>query len=244
VERSGTSSRRVPPGRRIYAVGDVHGRSDLLDHLHQLILEDAEAGAPSERVVVYLGDYVDRGPNSFDVLEMLIEEPLPGFRCVHLKGNHEDMMLRFVEGPADLNWLINGGDATLASYGLSLLGIATQPDDLEAIRRQFGALLPSWHRRFLEGLALWHEEGDYLFVHAGIRPGVPLAEQRPSDLVWIRDAFLSAASDLGHRVVHGHTISREPEVTANRIGIDTGAFFSDRLTCLVLEGSDVRFLST
>lgn len=238
------STCRVPAGRRIYAVGDVHGRSDLLDQLHRLILEDAEAGAPKERVVVYLGDYVDRGPNSFDVLQMLIEEPLPGFRCVHLKGNHEDMMLRFVEGPADLNWLINGGDATLASYGLSLLGIATQPDDLEAIRRQFGALLPSWHRRFLEGLGLWHKEGDYLFVHAGIRPGVPLAEQRPSDLVWIRDAFLSSASHLGHRVVHGHTICREPEVTANRIGIDTGAFFSDRLTCLVLEGSDVRFLST
>lgn len=229
---------------RIYAVGDVHGRDDLLIRLHGLILADARTRPELAHTVVYLGDYVDRGPGSFEVIEFLIHEPLPGFTSIHLKGNHEDMMLRFLEGPATLNWLLNGGVATLASYGVTAGGPIVYLADLDVVRRELAAAIPPTHRRFLLGLKLMHLAGDYAFVHAGIRPGVDLAAQSPADLMWIRDKFLGTRKDLGKVVVHGHTISEEPEVRANRIGIDTGAFATDRLTCLVLEGNERRFLHT
>ncbi len=240
---------RAPDDCRVYAVGDIHGRADLLAARHDHILDDAAAAAAGRKVLVYLGDYVDRGPWSFEVVDMLIEAPLEGFEIVHLKGNHEDFLLRFLEeGPeedseADL-WFINGGDFTLQSYEVPLLTLPFGLAGLETVRSAFRAALPQSHREFFEGLKMIHVEGDYLFVHAGIRPGVPLDEQDEEDLLWIREGFLDSDDDFGHMVVHGHTPEVDPDVHPNRIGIDTGAVFNDRLTCLVVEGESTRFLRT
>ena len=245
-DRAGTAP-RVPDDCRVYAVGDIHGRVDLLAALHDHILDDAAGAAAGRKVLVYLGDYVDRGPWSFEVVDMLIEAPLEGFEIVHLKGNHEDFLLRFVEEEnleeADL-WFINGGDATLHSYKVPLLTLPFGLAELETARRAFLAALPPSHMTFFQGLEMFHVEGDYLFVHAGIRPGVPLDEQDEKDLLWIREGFLDSDADFGHMVVHGHTPGVETDVRPNRIGIDTGAIFTDRLTCLVAEGDSTRFLHT
>ncbi len=243
--RAGDIAARTPNGTRVYAIGDIHGRADLLRRLHRNILDDAEDAGAARKVVVYIGDYVDRGPDSFGVVDMLIEEPLDGFERHHLKGNHEDFLLRFVEAGADGEvWMMNGARATLESYGVEWSDMAYGVDGLEAARRKFVDFMPESHLRFFHGLELWHSEGDYLFVHAGVRPGVPLAEQRPFDLMWIREAFLDSDADHGCVVVHGHTIEPAPEVRPNRIGIDTGAFRSGRLTALVVEGAERRFLAT
>jgi serine/threonine protein phosphatase 1 len=243
---SETPPPRAPAGRRVYAVGDIHGRADLLERLHARISDDATAAAADgvQAVVVYLGDYVDRGAQSRDVIDILSGDPLPGFERIFLKGNHEDMMLRFLAGPADPLWLFNGGTQTLASYDAMGSSLETGHWDLEGMRRRLAAALPASHLEFLRSLRLAHEEGDYLFVHAGVRPGRPLAEQNGEDLMWIRGPFLGASAPFGRFVVHGHTITSQPEVRTNRIGIDTGAFFSDVLTCLVLEGDRRRFLQT
>lgn len=236
---------RVPDGHRVYAIGDIHGRCDLLLQLHRKIVADVRARpGPTRRTLVYLGDYIDRGASSFDVLDVLIHAPLEGFERVHLRGNHEDLMLRFLSGRHDAIWLHNGGDATLASYGLLASWMVAQPSEMLALRDRLHAAMPSSHLAFLQALRLWHVSGDYYLVHAGVRPGVPLDRQRPADLVWIREPFLLSDDDFGKRVVHGHTITSEPDVRANRIGIDTGAFCTGRLTCLVLEGTNVGFLST
>ena len=252
-DRAGTPP-RVPDDCRVYAVGDIHGRADLLAALHDHIVDDAAAATAGRKVLVYLGDYVDRGPWSFDVVDMLVEAPLEGFEIVHLKGNHEDFLLRFLEedpgktpeenlDEADL-WFINGGDATLHSYKVPLLTLPFGLAGLETARRAFAAALPPSHMTFFRGLEMFHVEGDYLFVHAGIRPGVPLDEQDEEDLLWIREGFLDSDADFGHMVVHGHTPEVETDVRPNRIGIDTGAVFTDRLTCLVAEGDSTRFLHT
>jgi serine/threonine protein phosphatase 1 len=243
-ETATTAPMRVPQGRRVYAVGDIHGRDDLLDRLLRLIRVDAASAGGLECVAVFLGDYVDRGPMSFEVIDRLINTPLPGFRHVFLKGNHEAMMLGFLTGVVDDLWIDNGGGETLRSYGIDDLSLFIDVRGLETARRALDAAMPPSHRRFLDGLGLSHVEGDYAFVHAGIRPGLALAEQRERDLLWIRGPFLSACGSFGLRIVHGHTIAPEPEVHSNRIGIDTGAFYSGRLTCVVLEGDEVRFLST
>lgn len=235
---------RVPDGRRVYVVGDIHGRADLLTELHAVIREDAADNDLLARVVVYLGDYVDRGLHSFEVLETLIHEPLDGFRRVHLMGNHEDMMLKFLDDPRDGHWMMNGGDATLWSYGIRIDSMMMMSGDLRQLADRLDAAVPAEHRRFLEGLDVSHAEGDYFFVHAGVRPGVRLDAQKPADMMWIRHAFIEAEEGFEKRIVHGHTIAPEPEVTEHRIGIDTGAFSSGRLTCLVLEGDGHRFLQT
>lgn len=235
---------RCPDGTRIYAIGDIHGRDDLLIRLHDRIIDDARTRPISNPIVVYLGDYVDRGPGSSQVIDLLISEPLPGFAGIYLKGNHEDMMLNFLDGPPALGWLLNGGIATLASYGVTAGRLALYFADLDGVQRDLCAAIPPAHRRFLHGLQMMYTAGDYAFVHAGVRPGVDLAAQKPADLMWIRDKFLLSKKDFGKVIVHGHTIAEKPQVCANRIGIDTGAFASDQLTCLVLEGGDRRFLQT
>jgi serine/threonine protein phosphatase 1 len=233
-----------PADRRVYVVGDIHGRADLLAALRTAIVADAEAAKESAKVLIYLGDYVDRGPGSFEVLDMLINEPLEGLDAVFLKGNHEDMMLKFLAGPADPLWLHNGGDATLRSYGIHWPAATLMMPDLEHLRLALWDALPRDHRRFLINLRLSHEEGDYIFVHAGVRPGVPLNAQDARDLMWIREPFLRSRANFGKRVVHGHSPSWSPEVTANRIGIDTGAFYTGCLTCLVIAGAEIGFLHT
>ncbi|HYD30580.1 MAG TPA: metallophosphoesterase family protein [Azospirillaceae bacterium] len=235
----------VPAGVRLYAIGDIHGRLDLLDHLLDLIQEDAASGSDLDRYLVFLGDYVDRGDDSRGVIDRLATGLPPSFGAIHLRGNHEATMLRFL---ADLtigtNWLNFGGGATLASYGITLPSAPNPAIMLLAAQRALREQLPPAHRRFLQDLRTSVTVGDYLFVHAGIRPGIPLDRQDDHDLMWIRDEFLESPKDHGKVVIHGHTITFEPEMRANRIGIDTGAFATGRLTALVLEGDTRRFLST
>jgi serine/threonine protein phosphatase 1 len=232
---------------RLYAVGDVHGRKDLLDRLLTAILHDAACSRAPRRLIVFLGDYVDRGPESRQVIETLRLGPpktpqWASFRWIALRGNHEESLLRFLDdidiGPM---WLANGGLHAIHSY----VGNAMPPaDNLSALQAALRRALPPEHRAFLSDLPLWHAEGDYYFVHAGIRPGVALAQQSPDDQMWIRRPFLTSAADHGKIVVHGHSIAPAPDVRPNRIGIDTGAYATGHLTALVAEGADCRFLTT
>lgn len=237
----------VPDGSRIYAIGDVHGRADLLAALHDQIRTDGEAHPDHRKVLIYIGDYVDRGMESREVIDLVLDHEPPGFEVVPLKGNHEALMLDFFEDAGnDEIWIGNGGKATLYSYGIMFDGGLTIEDGYDRVRHRFREALPERHLKFLKSLRNTHIEGDYLFVHAGICPGLPLAEQEESELLWIRDEFLASSADHGKVVVHGHSISRswEPEVMKNRIGIDTGAFVSGVLTCVVLQGAEQSFLRT
>lgn len=235
----------VPAGTVVYAIGDIHGRLDLLQKLEAMIERDAANVDASRRLVVCLGDYIDRGDNSFGVIEHLLQEPQQGFERVCLIGNHESYFLRFLDDrTVAANWLANGGCETLSSYGVPLpAGFDIDGASVE-MQAELRARLPESHMGFLRSLALSHREGDYLFVHAGVRPGVPLDRQDPEDLMWIRGKFLSDPCDFGAVVVHGHSIRPQPENLANRIGIDTGAYDTGRLSCAVLCDSDRRFLST
>ena len=237
---------RVPPGVCVYAVGDIHGRVDLLEEIHRLIAEDAALLTPgTHKVVVYLGDYVDRGLDSGRVIDLLIRDRPPDCQTVHLLGNHDAWLLSFLVDPAiGPTWLRYGGDATMLSYGVRLNG---PQDDLRSYAQVQSSLrerIPRRHVEFLQSLELSFESGDYLFVHAGVNPTCPLDQQIADDLLWIREPFLSCRHDLGRVVVHGHTVESEPVVRANRIGIDTGACWTGRLTCLVLEEGEFRFLAT
>jgi serine/threonine protein phosphatase 1 len=233
----------LPAGRRLYCIGDIHGRLDLLEELQQMIREDS-AGYRGSKGVVYLGDYIDRGSQSKQVLDLLINQPLAGFDVVNLLGNHEQTMLDFLENPrAAAAWLNFGGQATLMSYGAGP-GRVQMARQVEVLSNELEAKLPQSHLEFLASCRLMHIEGSYCFVHAGIRPGVGLEDQTPEDLMWIRDEFIRSRQDHGHIVVHGHSITEEVEWMPNRIGIDTGAYYSGLLTALVLEGTDQRLLQT
>jgi len=180
---------RVPKGSRVYAIGDIHGHVDLLAALHEKILEDAAKARARRKVLVYLGDYVDRGPGSFEVIDMLIEAPLDGFEIVHLKGNHEDFLLGFLDDPSlILDWFLNGAGATLESYRVPLLDLPYAWEEPDALRLAFRDALPQRHLEFYQSLERFHVEGDYLFVHAGVRPGVRLRSRRT------RTCFGSAGS--------------------------------------------------
>lgn len=236
--------RRLPEDLRLYAVGDIHGHLDLLESLHEMIRADAAAHACERRRVVYLGDYIDRGPASRQVIDTLIAQPLEGFEAVHLLGNHEQFLCRFLRDP-DIGdtWLFNGGEATLHSYGLDPRQAPPRGEDrLDWLARRLGEVLPAAHRAFLDRLQLRHETGDYLFVHAGVRPGIPLERQRAEDLIWIREPFLGSNEEFGRLVVHGHTPGMEPVERENRICIDTGACYGGQLTALVLQGEQRAFL--
>lgn len=225
-------------GRLVYAVGDVHGHAEELGALLGRIGEDARAAAPPLRpLLVFLGDYVDRGPDSPGVIEaILATEAQAAFEVVALKGNHEDALLRFLEDASYADaWIDNWGEATLRAYGVDPWGGQTA-------RARFQAAFPAPHRRFLERLALSHTVGDYHFVHAGVRPGVTLEDQAERDLLWIRHEFLSSDAAFGKVVVHGHTPALAPEVRANRIGVDTGCYFTGVLTAARLHGRTRDFI--
>lgn len=233
----------VPPGQLVYAVGDIHGRADLLAEMLRQIAEDAAPLDAERRSLIFLGDYIDRGPDSRGVIDLALEGLPEGFEAVYLKGNHEELLLDFLQGGVGLPlWMVNGADATLASYGVDLSQLLGQTED--AWHAAFLAALPDAHRRFYESLGLMVSFGDYLFVHAGVRPGVPLDRQDPHDVIWIRDEFLSSEEDFGKVVVHGHTPGAVPVIRPNRIGIDTQAWMSGRLTALRLFGDERLFLST
>ncbi len=237
-------SAQAPAGSRIYAIGDIHGRADLLERLRSVIVEDARWHPAERKVVVYLGDYVDRGPESRGVVDLLTRETLPGFESVFLKGNHEDSLLQFLTDPGIAPaWMAYGGEATLYSYGVRPPDVR-RVEDIMAAQEAFTQALPPEHLAFLQALELVHIEGDYAFVHAGFREGVPIEFQDPQDMMWIRNEFLWSDADFGKVAVHGHTITERPEIRPNRIGIDTGAFATGTLTCLVLEGTERRFLAT
>ncbi len=236
---------RLPDGQIIYAIGDLHGRSDLLERMLIRIQEDAANHPAEQRTIVYLGDYVDRGHDTRGVIERLIEGPPDGFEQVCLMGNHESWLLDFLDSAhAGAGWFMNGGVATLASYGVLFSHGGNRMDRLEDARAAFAEALPPEHFSFLDGLGYLWRAGDYVFVHAGVRPGVPLGDQDPEDMVWIRDEFLESSADFGAVIVHGHTIRDFPEERANRIGIDTGAFATGCLTCLCLDGEKRDFIQT
>ncbi len=237
---------RVDDDTVVYAVGDVHGRVDLLERLLDKIRADAAERAEERKVLVYLGDYVDRGLESRQVIDSLISQSGDGFERVYLKGNHEDAMLRFLDSTdVGSSWMGFGGDATLYAYGVDVFGAPPEGvERMDHIQQQLIANIPDDHVAFLEGLELFHQEGDYFFVHAGVRPGLGLGGQDPNDMMWIRDEFLSSSEDFGTIIVHGHSIKAEPVVRANRIGIDTGAFATGILTCLVLVGTERAFIQT
>ncbi len=237
----------VLPNERIYAVGDIHGRADLLVRLHELIQKDAQKyGQARNRKIIYLGDYIDRGLDSKAVIDILLSQPLQNFQHIFLRGNHEDLLLRcFLDSRAWPQWIGLGGAATALSYGAGLRRSEAEEDDGdERIRQDFLRRIPPEHRRFLEDLQLSFRSGDYLFVHAGVRPHVPLEQQDPQDLMWIREDFLRHKASLGVVVVHGHSISLKPEVLPERIGIDTGAYATNALSCVVLDGPHRGFIST
>jgi serine/threonine protein phosphatase 1 len=238
---SATRRYRVPDRQRVYAIGDIHGRLDLLDPLLERIAADARSGAKLEISYVFLGDYVDRGPASRGVIERLV-----GFgadrKTIYLKGNHEALLLDFLQSPGKLQeWCRFGGLDTLASYGLrpALRPTAAQCAEIAA---ELSRAIPESHRDFLQNLPLSLTLGDFFFVHAGVRPYVPLDRQAEKDLLWIRDEFLRHRQSFDKIVVHGHSPVQQPEVLDNRINIDTGAYATGQLTCLVLEGEDFRFL--
>ena len=236
----------VPTGQRVYAIGDIHGRADLLAQIHRQIQEDA-ANAPPRiaKTVVYLGDYVDRGLGSKGVIDLLCAAPLGDFETVYLKGNHEDALLRFLGdisiGP---DWFVIGGDATVLSYGVRIPTGLSSAQRLEHVWRDLRTRIPQNHLEFLSSLDLMYQSGDYVFVHAGIKPGTPLENQDPDDLMWIRDEFLGSRQDHGKVIVHGHSPMKRADIQTHRIGIDTGAVATNVLTCLVLEGATQRFLAT
>ena len=233
----------IPDGRRVYAVGDIHGRLDLVDRLLGLIDADDRNRGPAETQLIFLGDLVDRGPDSRGVVERLMA--LRQTRPVRfLRGNHEEVFLNTLAGDLRaLRFLIRiGGRETLLSYGITAEQYRELDyDELMALVR---LKVPSSHVAFLDSFEDWIEIGDYLFVHAGIRPGVALAEQKASDLCWIRDDFLRHRDSFGKMVVHGHSITEDIDERANRIGIDTGAFASGRLTAIGLQDDARWYLST
>lgn len=230
----------VPAGIRVYAVGDVHGRLDCLEMMERMIAADIAARPVQAPVVIHLGDYVDRGPDSRGVLEALATARGPGRH--HLLGNHERVLLDALEDPALLReWSAIGGIAALRSYGVDATPLL-RGQDPAPVARALRAAMPAHHLDFLRRLELMLVVGDYCFVHAGLRPGVALDRQDPHDVIWLRDAFLNHRGSFGHVVVHGHTPVAEAEIHPNRINLDSGAFASGRLSAAVLEGRTVRIM--
>jgi serine/threonine protein phosphatase 1 len=233
-----------PKKHRAYVIGDVHGCLEQLELLLSGIEGEVGHQAPSKVSIIFLGDVVDRGPASAAVVERLRTLSIPRTTVHFVMGNHEEVMLRVMDGDTDLlrSWLKFGGVETLRSYGVDPKGLKRlSGEDLSA---RLHEAIPIDHRRFLANFADSIAFGDYVLVHAGIRPGIELSEQSQSDLRWIRDPFLEDTTDRGFIVVHGHTITNEVEVTPNRIGIDTGAFCTGTLTALAIEGKKRWLIQT
>jgi serine/threonine protein phosphatase 1 len=228
----------TPDDTRIYAIGDVHGRADLLAETMARIDDDLQRRPVAYAVEIYLGDYVDRGADSKGAIDLLAAR-LARNNAICLRGNHEALLERFMNDASVLgSWLKLGGLQTLASYGIR----SDRTEAPETLQARFRQVFPRAHMRFLQCLKPWVYCGDYLFVHAGIRPRVPLDRQSMHDLLWIRDEFLGSPHHHGMCIVHGHTPVPHPDLRHNRINIDTAAWRSGILTCAVLEGTSIQFL--
>lgn len=226
----------VPPGRRIYAIGDIHGCDVQLANLHEIIAEDLARRPIDSAILLHIGDYVDRGADTAGVLTRLAAGPqVDSIPTINLLGNHDETMLHALSGDraAATDWLFAGGKPALESYGI----------DPDSPRESWPPQIPPGHLDFLRQLSLCHREGGYFFVHAGVRPGIALEQQKREDMLRIRQPFLYTEHDLGAVVVHGHTPVKAPVVRHNRIAIDTGAVFGGKLTCIVLEGETIGFLT-
>ena len=245
VERLRVSGLRpsLPMGLRVYAIGDIHGRLDLLDGLLARIEADIR-DRPADKVLqVFLGDYIDRGPSSCQTIDRLIAHG-GQHEALFLKGNHEAIAVRCLRDPSVFEqWTRLGGIETLASYGISIDRLRDGRPIAE-LQSAFHEALPAAHFRFFRDLQLSFTCGDFFFVHAGVKPKVELLHQKENDLLWIREEFLNSSEDFGKIIVHGHTPTREIQVMPNRINIDTGAFATDRLTCLAIEGSELLVIDT
>jgi len=225
----------LPRGQRVYAIGDIHGCKKELAALHEAITADLAARPVASALLIHLGDFIDHGPDSAGVIDLLAAgSPIPKVPTVNLRGDHEHMLLLALEGDraAATDWMWSGGHSTLKSLDV--------PSNLP--RELWASVLRPSRLAFLRNLSWWHREGNYLFVHAGVRPGIPLEQQEKDDLLTIRQPFLFTEQDFGFVVVHGHSTNPAPVVTANRIGIDTGAGQGGMLTCAVLEEDRVAFL--
>jgi len=227
---------RLPPGRRVYAIGDIHGCATQLANLHAKIQQDLAQRPTGSALLLHVGDYVDRGVDTRGVIDRLVDRsPIPGTDMVNLMGNHENTMIEALNGEraAATDWLFTGGRPSLQSYGV----------DPDSPRETWRSNVPDAHIRFLRELKLMHLEGGYAFVHAGVRPGVPLAEQARDDVLRMRQPFLYSEMNFGAVVVHGHSPVKAPVIRHNRIAIDTGAVFGGDMTCLVLEDDLLGFLT-
>ncbi|MDF2368159.1 metallophosphoesterase family protein [Sneathiella sp.] len=234
---------RMPEGQRAYVIGDIHGRKDLLTPLLEQIAMDRARREDAQAHLIFLGDYVDRGPDSSAVIDLLLELKQTEMNVITLKGNHEAAMMSFLQDPMKgKRWLHYGGDATLRSYGIDLVLAELTEEKIREAGKKLKKNLPDSHLQFISSLGASHVMGDYFFVHAGIEPGRPVDDQKEHDLLWIRDDFLEHTGLFDKVIVHGHSIIPEPEFKDNRIGIDTGAFYSNILTCLVLEGESKEIL--
>ncbi len=226
---------RLPRGRRVYAIGDIHGSLAELRRLHAIIGDDLVRTKPASALLIHLGDYIDYGTDSAGVVALLAAgDPVAGLPTLNLMGDHERTALDALSGDnaAATDWLHTGGDTALRSWGIGT----------DVPRGEWRQRIPGQHIAFMQGLAREHHDGGYVFVHAGLRPGIALADQAEDDLLGIRQSFLASEQDFGTIVVHGHSTSPAPIIRDNRIGIDTGAGCGGRLTCAVFEEDGVAFL--
>jgi len=232
----------LPDGIRIYAIGDIHGRLELLEELLCRTSADIQQRPIGRALHVFLGDYIDRGPSSRETIDRLICHA-EASESVFLKGNHEQIAIRCLIDPSLFErWMRLGGLETLVSYGIAPR--LDKPRAVAELQTAFHAALSPSHLRFFRELQPCFECGDFFFAHAGVRPGIELSRQKESDLLWIREEFLASAQDFGKIVVHGHTPGRVVHAETNRINIDTGAFATGCLTCLVIEGQSLSLIDT
>lgn len=234
----------LPANTRVYCIGDIHGRLDLLTELIERIQTDAQHFS-GKIVIVYLGDYIDRGNQSKEVIDFILGNEQAHIQYIYLRGNHEQTLLDFLQDEAVArSWLSYGGQTTLASYGVAVTKIPTKQIELFELQTQLRTKLPDSHYHFLAKTQSFYSLGSYFFVHAGVNPNYSLANQRPEDMLWIRDEFIEAKKTFEKIIVHGHTVIEVAELLPNRIGIDTGAYASGILTCLVLQADQQQLIQT
>ena len=235
----------IPDKMRVYAIGDIHGMAKMLDHMHEEIAIDLVKHPVEHPVIVYLGDYIDRGDENSRVIEILAERQNmnDGVEKHFLMGNHEDAVLNFMDDPhAIISWLEYGGIETIRDYGIEFDKKIASEGDIEDVARKLKAAVPPSHLAFLRSLDVKLEIGDYIFVHAGIHPQRRLEDQKRHDLLMIREPFLSYGGPFPKRVVHGHTPVKTPDIRHNRLNMDTGAVYGGALSCAVLESDQTRVL--